>query len=381
MGAKGITFKVIKTEYELEQAKSKTPRANHRKDLEHLIQIEKRGIKNLDAYDDRAVGESGRGRQGVVHRRQPVEAGLPPGHWQRRRGRGLRERQGGEVAPPPPALDLQGAAFASSRVAVAPAPDLAAAFPPPLAQPRDLSAAFPPAPAPAPPSMPPPAPSPFAQQQLSTQRPLNDFARLPPNEPAPPPVQQQDPYALQRAYLQGQHAATQQQQLEMLRQQQEQYDRHQAVVQQATHLQHAAMVQATELQRQKIAQAQAQAQASRPAPAPAPAPRPGPLASLVAMGFDADKAAAALASANGDVAVRAAQTASPAKPAVRTMPITAEPPATKSIKRVAAWPSEIPSPFEPRRRMAWCFARSRSPRRENATSWAQASVGRYGQNK
>ena len=32
------------------------------------------------------------------------------------------------------------------------------------------------------------------------------------------------------------------------------------------------------------------------------APRPGPLASLVAMGFDADKAAAALASANGDVA-------------------------------------------------------------------------------
>ena len=132
--------------------------------------------------------------------------------------------------------------------------------------------------------MPPPAPSPFSQQPPS-QRPLDDFARLPPKEPAPPPVQQQDPYALQRAYLQGQHAATQAQQLEMLRRQQEQYDRHQAVVAQATHLQHTAMVQATELQRQKIAAAQAQAQ-SKP-PAPAPAPRPGPLASLVAMGFDA----------------------------------------------------------------------------------------------
>jgi len=90
--------------------------------------------------------------------------------------------------------------------------------------------------------MPPPAPSPFSQQPPS-QRPLDDFARLPPKEPAPPPVQQQDPYALQRAYLQGQHAATQAQQLEMLRRQQEQYDRHQAVVAQATHLQHTAMVQ------------------------------------------------------------------------------------------------------------------------------------------
>ena len=53
-------------------------------------------------------------------------------------GAAFANAKGGEVQPPPPSLDLEGNAFAATKVAVAPAPD--------------LSNAFPPAPAPAPPT-------------------------------------------------------------------------------------------------------------------------------------------------------------------------------------------------------------------------------------
>ena len=45
-------------------------------------------------------------------------------------GAAFANAKGGEVQPPPPSLDLEGNAFAATKVAVAPSPDLSAAFPP-----------------------------------------------------------------------------------------------------------------------------------------------------------------------------------------------------------------------------------------------------------